>query len=99
LAEDLNFTPYNPAFRMFLSTGQTSTAHGFPATWPPTLAPIDPPIDYVLVREAKLPNLEAFPSVGSDHRALKVEILLPAPTQERVYAARLLQLRLFGNNA
>lgn len=88
VAGDFNVTPYAPTFRLFLGASRTSTARDFPATWPSMLGPLGIPIDHVLVREARLTNLEAFPSVGSDHRALKAEVLLPASTEERVYAAR-----------
>jgi len=83
VAGDFNATPCSPTFRQFLSTSQTSTAGGFPATWPSMLGPLGIPIDHVLAREARLTSLEAFPSVGSDHRALKAEILLPTVGEPR----------------
>jgi len=88
VAGDFNATPFAPTFQLFLNASQTSTSRDFPATWPSVLGPLGIPIDHVLVRDARLANLEAFPTVGSDHRALKAEILLPASTEERVYASR-----------
>ena len=88
VAGDFNVTPYAPTFALFLSASRTSTARDFPATWPSILGPLGIPIDHVLVRDARLTNLEAFPSMGSDHRALKAGILLPASTGTRQYAGR-----------
>lgn len=88
VAGDFNATPYASVFQQFLSASRTSTSREFPATWPSVLGPLGIPIDHVLVRQARLTNVEAFSSVGSDHRALTAEILLPASSEERVYAAR-----------
>ncbi len=88
VAGDFNVTPYAPAFRQFLRASRTSTARGFPATWPSMLGPMGIPIDHVLVREARLADLEAFSSPGSDHRVLKAEILLSESPERHLYAAR-----------
>ncbi len=89
VAGDFNVTPYAPVFRRFLNASRTSTPRSFPATWPSILGPLGIPIDHILVREARLTSVEAFPSVGSDHRALKAEILLPGSVYEPKYAGRL----------
>lgn len=88
VAGDFNVTPYAPMFPRFLSVSRTSTSHDFPATWPSRLGPLGIPIDHVLVREARIIGLQALPAMGSDHRALKAEILLPALTEEWKYAGR-----------
>lgn len=88
VAGDFNVTPYAPTFRQFLGASRTSTSRGFPATWPSMLGALGIPIDHVLVREARLANLEAFASIGSDHRVLKAEILLPASPEPYLYASR-----------
>lgn len=88
VAGDFNVTPYAPAFPRFLSASRTSTSRDFPATWPSVLGPMGIPIDHVLVREARITGLQALPAMGSDHRALKAEILLPALTEEWEYAGR-----------
>jgi len=82
-AGDFNVTPYAPAFPLFLKASRTSTARSFPATWPSMLGPLGIPIDHILIREARITSVEAFPSVGSDHRALKAEILLPTVVEQR----------------
>jgi len=89
VAGDFNVTPYAPAFPLFLKASRTSTSRSFPATWPSMLGPLGIPIDHVLVRDARLTNLEAFPSIGSDHSALKAEILLPGSVNDQQYAGRL----------
>lgn len=77
VAGDFNATPYAPTFSRFLSISQTSTPRDFPATWPSRLGALGIPIDHVLVRQARIADLQAYQSMGSDHRALKAEILLP----------------------
>lgn len=86
VAGDFNLTPFAPSFPLFLNASRTSMSRGFPATWPSMLGPLGIPIDHVLVREARLTGVEAFPSMGSDHRALKAEILLPGSADETKYA-------------
>ena len=88
VAGDFNVAPYAPAFPRFLSASRTSTSRDFPATWPSVLGPLGIPIDHVLVREARIIGLQALPAMGSDHRALKAEILLPALSEEWEYAGR-----------
>lgn len=77
VAGDFNTTPYAPVFRDFLDASGTSTFQDFPATWPAALGPLGIPIDHILVRGARLIDLTALASIGSDHRGLKAKILLP----------------------
>lgn len=78
VAGDFNATPYTPAFRSFAELAGLGSFQRFPATYPNRLRDLGLPIDHVLVRDARLVDLQAIPPVGSDHRALSAQILLPA---------------------
>lgn len=78
VAGDFNATPYTPAFRAFAESAGLASFERFPATYPNRLRDLGLPIDHVLVRDARLVDLQAIPSIGSDHRALSARILLPA---------------------
>ncbi len=78
VAGDFNATPYTPAFRRFVETAGLGSFESFPATYPNRLRDLGLPIDHVLVRDARLVDLRALPSIGSDHRPLSATLLLPA---------------------
>jgi endonuclease/exonuclease/phosphatase (EEP) superfamily protein YafD len=77
VAGDFNATPYTPVFRTFLKVTRTATFADFPATFPATMGPLGIPIDHVLVGAIRLADLQALPSIGSDHRPLKALLFLP----------------------
>ena len=77
VAGDFNATPYTPAFQAFLKITRTATFADFPSTFPTTMGPLGIPIDHVLVGGIRLADLQALPSIGSDHRPLKALLLLP----------------------
>lgn len=77
VAGDFNSTPYTPAFREFVHAAGVATFGRLPATFPNRLGAAGLPIDHVMVRDARLAELQALPSIGSDHRALAATILLP----------------------
>lgn len=78
VAGDFNATPYTPAFRAFAEGAGLASFERFPATYPSRLRDLGLPIDHVLVRDARLVDLQAIPPIGSDHRPLSARILLPA---------------------
>lgn len=78
VAGDFNATPYTPAFRNFVEAAGLGSFGSFPATYPNRLRDLGLPIDHVLVRDARLVDLRALPSIGSDHRPLSATLLLPA---------------------
>lgn len=78
VAGDFNATPYTPAFRAFAEEAGLASFGHFPPTYPNRLGDLGLPIDHVLVRDARLVELQALPSIGSDHRPLSARILLPA---------------------
>lgn len=77
VAGDFNATPYTPVFRRFVAATGLASFTRFPATYSDKLGPIGIPIDHVLVRGAALTDLRALEPVGTDHRPLRAEILLP----------------------
>lgn len=87
VAGDFNVTPYAPAFRAFLRATRTTTFTDFPATYPAPLGPLGIPIDHVLVSGIRLAELEALPSIGSDHRPLKALLFLPTTGDPAVQSA------------
>jgi endonuclease/exonuclease/phosphatase (EEP) superfamily protein YafD len=83
IAGDFNATPYTPSFQALLKATRTTTFTEFPATFPATMGPLGIPIDHVLVRGIHLADLQALPSIGSDHRPLKALLFLPTAETDR----------------
>lgn len=82
LVGDLNATPWTPAFRELIATGLTDAqrGRGVAGSWPSGWGPLMIPIDHVLHTGELTTTAFAFgPSVGSDHRSLRVELALRAP--------------------
>ena len=81
LLGDLNMTPWAPKFGELLGAGLLDSREGFgvqtswPASWP---APLRIPIDHCLVSpEVVVTQRRIGPEIGSDHRPIVVDLLLP----------------------
>jgi endonuclease/exonuclease/phosphatase (EEP) superfamily protein YafD len=84
LAGDLNSTSWSPNFRDLLNgTGLRDTRNGFgnQPTHPYLLAPIGIAIDHVLVSpEIAVRDRSVGPYIGSDHRPVIVDLVIPGST-------------------
>jgi endonuclease/exonuclease/phosphatase (EEP) superfamily protein YafD len=76
LAGDLNSTPWSYSFQDLISATGLS-ARSFPATWPSFLGPFGIPIDHVLAKGAAIQAIQAGPYVGSDHRPVLADLIVP----------------------
>jgi endonuclease/exonuclease/phosphatase (EEP) superfamily protein YafD len=80
VAGDLNASPWSHTFRRLCREGRltdSSLGFGIHPTWPTmgSLAVI--PIDHVLIREMGVVARQVERPVGSDHRPVRVELVLP----------------------
>ncbi len=78
VAGDFNATPYTPAFAQFLKAANLTTNRGYPGTYPQFAGAFGLPIDHVLVRDARIAEIEALDAFGSDHRPLRADLIIPA---------------------
>ncbi len=71
-------TPWSPHFRRLLRDSElrdVARGRGLSPTWYPTPLPLGIPIDHVLVSdEIGVAQREVGPDLGSDHRAVRVEL-------------------------
>jgi endonuclease/exonuclease/phosphatase (EEP) superfamily protein YafD len=77
VAGDFNATPLTPIFKDFLKMADLSASRFYSPTFPSKLNWLGIPIDHILVRNIKVKRIEALPAMGSDHRPLKAELLIP----------------------
>jgi endonuclease/exonuclease/phosphatase (EEP) superfamily protein YafD len=77
---DFNATPYTPAFARLIDRAGLATFGTVPATFPAAFGPLGIPIDHVLVRGLVLTQLTPLPAIGSDHRPLAAELVIPNPS-------------------
>jgi endonuclease/exonuclease/phosphatase (EEP) superfamily protein YafD len=77
VAGDFNATPYTPAFAHFLEATGLTTTHTYPGTYPQIAGAFGLPIDHVLVRHARIVEIEALDAFGSDHRPLRADLIIP----------------------
>ena len=75
---DFNASPYTPVYRDFVEVAGLATFRHLPASYPARLGGFGVPIDHVLARGARVTELYALPSIGSDHRPLAATIILSA---------------------
>lgn len=75
---DFNASPYTPVYRDFVEVAGLATFRRLPASYPARLGGFGVPIDHVLARGARIAELQALPSIGSDHRPLAATIILSA---------------------
>jgi len=73
---DFNATPYTPALRTFVRSAGLTSACRFQGSYPARARGLGLPIDHVLVRNARITGLGTGRWFGSDHRALKAELVL-----------------------
>lgn len=73
---DFNATPYTPALRTFVRTAGLTSACHFQGSYPASARGLGLPIDHVLFRNARITGLGTGRWLGSDHRALKAELIL-----------------------
>ena len=74
---DFNATPLTPTFNDFLKIADVSASRFYIPTFPSILKWLGIPIDHILVRNIRVKRVNALPAIGSDHRPLKAELLLP----------------------
>ncbi|MET1076766.1 MAG: endonuclease/exonuclease/phosphatase family protein [Pseudomonas sp.] len=78
LLGDLNLTPWSPLHRDLLATSGLRDARagrGYFATWPSAMGPLGLPLDQALLgADWQVRSLQTGPAVGSDHRALWLEL-------------------------
>ena len=74
---DFNSTPYTPSLRTFVRAAGLTSACRFQGTYPAAARGLGLPIDHVLVRNAHITGLGTGRWFGSDHRALRAELVLP----------------------
>lgn len=74
---DFNATPYTPSLRTFVRAAGLTSACRFQGTYPARARGLGLPIDHVLVRNARITGLGTGRWFGSDHRALRAELVLP----------------------
>jgi endonuclease/exonuclease/phosphatase (EEP) superfamily protein YafD len=77
VAGDFNATPLTPIFREFLKTADLSAPKFYSPTFPSKFKWLGIPIDHILVRNIEVKSIEALPAIGSDHRPLKAQLLIP----------------------
>ena len=75
---DFNASPYTPAYRGFVEAAGLATFRPFPASYPAGPAEFGIPIDHVLARGARVTQLQALPTIGSDHRPATATVILRA---------------------
>lgn len=77
---DLNVSPFSAHFQTLLADGRLRSAaenHGWQPTWPTFLLPLGIQIDHALVSPGvRVRDFRVGPSVGSDHRAVIVDLAL-----------------------
>lgn len=77
---DLNISPFSPHFQALLADGGLRSAaenRGWQPTWPSFLPPLGIQIDHALVSPGvRVRDFQVGPSVGSDHRAVIVDLAL-----------------------
>jgi endonuclease/exonuclease/phosphatase (EEP) superfamily protein YafD len=82
LIGDLNLTPHSPDFARLLERSglrDAAAGRGWQPTWMAGFWPLALRIDHVLVSaEVCVESVEVGPSIGSDHRPLRVRLRLPA---------------------
>jgi endonuclease/exonuclease/phosphatase (EEP) superfamily protein YafD len=86
LVGDLNVTPWCTGYRQLLAAAGLADGrrgHGLAATWPASLPWwLRLPIDQVLLGKAvTAPGLELGPAYGSDHRPIRLELLVGCRTR------------------
>ena len=74
---DFNATPLTPTFSDFLKIAGLSASRFYVSTFPSKWKWLGIPIDHILVRHVRVKRIKALPAIGSDHRPLKAELLLP----------------------
>jgi len=79
IAGDFNSTPWAPDFLRFLGAADLRLSVPAPGTWPVLAGDVGLPIDHILVREpAAISSLRALSdSLGSNHRGIVADILIP----------------------
>lgn len=77
---DLNTAPWTTSFRRFRGAAGLSAPARWVGTWPSFAGPFGLPLDHVLVGGGlRVAGYRAGDGVGSDHRPLLSEWLLPSP--------------------
>ena len=84
LAGDLNITSWSPFFRDLVAASKlrdSRRGRGIQPTWPGPCAWLGVPIDHVLVsHEVAILRREVGPQIGSDHRPVVVDLVVPPAT-------------------
>ena len=84
VAGDFNATPLTPIFNDFLKIADVSATKFYISTFPSILNWIGIPLDHILVRNIRVKRIKALQSIGSDHRPLKAELLIPIRKKSKV---------------
>lgn len=88
VAGDFNATPFTPVFRRFLTDARVMPPRALAGSYPAKLGAFGLPIDHVLLRNADLSAVRALPAIGSDHRPILAQIVLPVDSSSSLAAAK-----------
>jgi len=79
IAGDLNVSPWSDHFRDFVTNGgllDGRRGQGLLPTWPTWFAPLQIPIDHIVVNASvKIVSMETSSSLGSDHKSLWADLM------------------------
>lgn len=76
VAGDFNATPFTPVFDDFLRLAGMPSSKSCIPTFPAGIGRLGIPLDHILVRGVQVTGINTLSVIGSDHRPLKVTLLL-----------------------